>query len=171
MYEGSLVTFSYIVNTFANQTYTIPSAEADINTLSVSVRANETATASDIYNRVDTVTNLTAATRAYFLSEGEDMRFQVKFGDDSVGRALKDGEVVNLEYLVTSGKKANEVKRQQACRFASKLKPVIQPLRNQGKTYQQIANILNDMGCTTAQGKSFQPIQVSRIMEREVVGV
>ena len=68
-------------------------------------------------------------------------------------------------------KKANEVKKQQACKFASKLKPVIQPLRNQGKTYQQIANILNEMGCTTAQGKSFKPIQVSRIMDREVVGI
>ena len=110
VYEGSLVTFQYVVNTFANQTYTIPSAEADINTLAVSVRANETATASDIYNRVDTVTSLTSTTRAYFLSEGEDMRFNVRFGDDSVGRALKDGEVVVLEYLVTSGAKANEVK-------------------------------------------------------------
>mgnify|MGYP001197879624 FL=1 len=110
VYEGSLVTFQYVVNTFARQEYTIPSAEADINTLNVSVKANETATASDIYNRVDTVTTLTSTTRAYFLSEGEDMRFQVKFGDDSVGRALKDGEVVVLEYLVTSGKKANEVK-------------------------------------------------------------
>ena len=110
VYEGSLVTFSYIVNTFANQTYTIPSAEADINTLSVSVRANETATAADIYNRVDTVTNLASTTRAFFLSEGEDMRFNVRFGDDSVGRALKDGEVVVLEYLVTSGAAANEVK-------------------------------------------------------------
>ena len=38
------------------------------------------------------------------------MRFNVRFGDDSVGRALKDGEVVVLEYLVTSGFKANEVK-------------------------------------------------------------
>ena len=110
VYEGSLVTFSYIVNTFANQTYTIPSAEADINTLNVSVRANETATAADIYNRVDTVTNLASTTRAFFLSEGEDMRFNVRFGDDSVGRALKDGEVVVLEYLVTSGAAANEVK-------------------------------------------------------------
>ena len=38
------------------------------------------------------------------------MRFNVRFGDDSVGRALKDGEVVVLEYLVTSGAAANEVK-------------------------------------------------------------
>ena len=37
------------------------------------------------------------------------MRFEVRFGDDSVGRALKDGEVVQFEYLVTSGKEANEV--------------------------------------------------------------
>jgi len=126
VYEGSIVSFQYVVNTFANQVYTIPSAEADINTLNVTVRANETATASDIYNRVDTVTNLTATTRAYFLSEGEDMRFQVKFGDDSVGRALKDGEVVNLEYLVTSGKKANEVK---AFNFIGSL------VDSQGQTY------------------------------------
>ena len=126
VYEGSIVSFQYVVNTFANQVYTIPSAEADINTLNVTVKANETASASDIYNRVDTVTNLTATTRAYFLSEGEDMRFQVKFGDDSVGRALKDGEVVNLEYLVTSGKKANEVK---AFNFIGSL------VDSQGQTY------------------------------------
>ena len=109
IYEGQIVNFQYIVNTFARQNYTIPSAEADLATLRVSVKANETATASDIYNQVDTVTGLTATTRAYFLNEGEDMRFEVRFGDDSVGRALKDGEVVQLEYLVTSGKDANEV--------------------------------------------------------------
>tara|TARA_Y100000287_G_scaffold116019_1_gene93112 strand:- start:651 stop:2684 length:2034 start_codon:yes stop_codon:yes gene_type:complete len=110
IYEGQLVNFQYIVNTFARQNYTIPSAEADLATLKVSVKANETATAADIYNRVDTITGLSATTRAYFLSEGEDMRFEVRFGDDSVGRALKDGEVVQFEYLVTSGKAANEVK-------------------------------------------------------------
>nr|BAR31863.1 gp6 baseplate wedge protein [uncultured Mediterranean phage uvMED] len=109
IYEGQIVSFQYIVNTFARQTYAIPSAEADLATLKVSVKANETATAADIYNQVDTVTGLTASTRAYFLSEGEDMRFEVRFGDDSVGRALKDGEVVQFEYLVTSGKEANEV--------------------------------------------------------------
>ena len=37
------------------------------------------------------------------------MRFEVRFGDDSVGRKLKDGEVVQFEYLVTSGKEANEI--------------------------------------------------------------
>ena len=107
--EGTIVRFNYVVNTFATQNYKVPSEDADIDTLTVRVKANESATASDLYNKVDTVTNLTATTRVYFLSEGEDMRYEIRFGDDTAGRALKDGEVVDLEYLVTSGIEANEV--------------------------------------------------------------
>ena len=107
--EGSIVQFSYIVNTFAAQTYKIPSEDADIGTLSVRVKPNETSSQSDLSSLTDTITDLTATTRAYFLSEGEDQRFEVKFGDDTAGRALKDGEVVVLEYLVTSGTEANEI--------------------------------------------------------------
>tara|TARA_B100001564_G_C20667183_1_gene684386 strand:+ start:483 stop:2510 length:2028 start_codon:yes stop_codon:yes gene_type:complete len=107
--EGSVVTFQYLVNTFASQVYKIPSEDADISTLSVRVKPNESSTTSDLYSLTDTITDLTATTRAYFLSEGEDMRYEVKFGDDTAGRALKDGEVVLLEYLVTSGVEANEI--------------------------------------------------------------
>ena len=107
--EGSVVTFQYLVNTFATQVYKIPSEDADISTLSVRVKPNESSTTSDLYSLTDTITDLAATTRAYFLSEGEDMRYEVKFGDDTAGRALKDGEVVLLEYLVTSGVEANEI--------------------------------------------------------------
>ncbi len=109
--EGSIVSFNYIVNTFASQNYKVPSEDADIGTLAVKVKQNESSTTSDLYNLVDTVTNLTATSRVYFLSEGEDMRYEIKFGDDSVGRALKDGEVIVLEYLVTSGPAANDVSK------------------------------------------------------------
>ena len=109
IYEGTIVTFNYVVNTFASQIYKIPSEDADIATLKVRVKANESATAADLYNQVDTITNLTATTRVYFLAEGEDMRYEIRFGDDSVGRKVKDGEVIVLEYLVTSGDEANEV--------------------------------------------------------------
>ena len=109
VYEGSLVTFSYIVNTFAKQTYKIPSEDADISTLIVKVRPNESSTQFDLYSRAETVATVTPTTRSYFLSETEDMRYEIRFGDDSVGRAVKDGEVVDLEYLVTSGPDGNQV--------------------------------------------------------------
>ena len=109
IYEGSLVTFSYIVNTFAKQSYKIPSEDADISTLVVKVRPNESSTQYDLYSRAETVATVTPTTRSYFLSETEDMRYEIRFGDDSVGRAVKDGEVVDLEYLVTSGPDGNQV--------------------------------------------------------------
>ncbi len=109
VYEGSLVTFSYIVNTFGKQAYKVPSEDADISTLVVKVRPNESSTQYDLYSRAETVATVTPTTRSYFLSETEDMRYEIRFGDDSVGRAVKDGEVVDLEYLVTSGPDGNQV--------------------------------------------------------------
>ena len=109
--EGNLITFSYVVNTFASQVYKIPSPDADISTLTVKVKPNESSTTSDTYSKVDNVTNLTSTSRVYFLSEGEDMQFEIKFGDDSIGRSLKDGEVVVLEYLTTKGSEANDVNK------------------------------------------------------------
>ena len=108
--EGSIINFNYTVNTFAAQTYTIPSEDVDTSTLSVRVKANESSTTSDLYSLVKNITNLTANSKSYFLSEGEDMRYEVTFGDDSVGRAVKDGEIINFEYLTTSGAEANGVK-------------------------------------------------------------
>ena len=107
--EGNIVKFSYVVNTFQNQTYKIPSSQADLTTLIVKVKPNEASTTSDTYVQVDNVTGLTSTSRVYFLSEGEDMRYELKFGDDSIGRSLKDGEVIELEYLVTQDDSANEV--------------------------------------------------------------
>ena len=111
IYEGSIVNFSYTVNKFIKQTYTIPSPNADTSTLSVKVRANASSTTSDVYNLVDNVTTVQSTDRVYFLSEGEDMRFEVLFGDGVIGRELGDGEVIDLNYLVTVGAAANGISK------------------------------------------------------------
>ena len=74
VYEGSIVNYSYTVNKFIKQVFTIPTSEADVTTLSVRIKANASSTTSDVYNLVDNVTTVTATDRVYFLSEGEDMR-------------------------------------------------------------------------------------------------
>ena len=103
--EGSIINFNYTVNTFATQKYTIPSESVDTSTLSVRVKANESSTTSDLYSLVRNITNLTATSKSYFLSAGEDMRYEVTFGDDSVGRAVKDGEIITIVGLERKLKK------------------------------------------------------------------
>ena len=59
-------------------------------------------------------------------------------------------------------KKANDARKEAANAFASQLEPLVRPLRESGKTFQQIADILNHMGIKTPQGKSFAPKTVQR---------
>ena len=110
VYEGSIVNYEYTVDTFNPKRYIIPSSEADMSTLSVSVRSNESSTSYDVYNRVENITNITATDRIYFLDESEDQRYEVTFGDNTSGRKLQDGEIIKLEYVVTSGEEANGTK-------------------------------------------------------------
>ena len=107
--EGSLIDYSYVVNNFIKQKFTIPTPQADTSTLKVTVRANENTTDSDIYNLVENITNIKSTDKVYFLSETEDMRYEIVFGDDVIGRKLGDGEVIDLNYLVTSGVEANGI--------------------------------------------------------------
>jgi hypothetical protein len=111
--EGTIVNFSYIVNTFQTQIYQIPSSDADISTLEVTVKPNESSTTSDIYNRAGNITDITPTSRVYFVNEGEDQRFEVRFGDNSIGRSLTDGEVINFSYLVSDANGANAVQKFQ----------------------------------------------------------
>lgn len=62
--------------------------------------------------------------------------------------------------------KANESKIQRADQFAASLRPVVEPLREAGKTFQEIAEILNHMGMVTSHGKRFGASTVHRITMR-----
>ena len=57
-------------------------------------------------------------------------------------------------------KKANEAKVSAANAFALKIQPMVEPLKEAGKTFQEIADALNSMGIKTPTGKSFYPASV-----------
>ena len=59
-------------------------------------------------------------------------------------------------------KKANDAKISAANTFAAKLQPLVMPLREAGKTFNEIADVLNQMNIKTPQGKKFQATQVRR---------
>ena len=63
-------------------------------------------------------------------------------------------------------KQANLKKIQQADAFAAKVKKVVIPMREEGKTYLQIAKILCDVNFLTPKGKQFTPSAVQRYCVR-----
>ena len=63
-------------------------------------------------------------------------------------------------------KKAFQIRVESADRFAAQVNKIITPLRQQQKTYWQIANVLNDINFTTPRGGSFSASQVRRYAMR-----
>ena len=103
IYEGSLVTFKYTVDsTDVDQKFTIPSANADTSTLLVKVQNSASDTTTSTYALAGGYNGVTATSKVYFIQESVDGRYEVYFGDGINGVALSDGNIVILEYIVTN---------------------------------------------------------------------
>lgn len=76
-------------------------------------------------------------------------------------RGVKLGNPKNLEEF-------NRSRKRQARVFAEQHSNLIWTLRNRGKTLREICEVLNDSGIKTPLGRTFHPIQVSRVLRRSL---
>lgn len=106
--EGSLTTFQYTADSAdADQRFIIPSEFVDTSTLTVNVQTSSSDTSSTTYTLAAGYKELTSTSTNYFLQEAEDGKFEVYFGDGVTGKALTDGNIVILQYVVTNVEAAN----------------------------------------------------------------
>jgi hypothetical protein len=103
IYEGSLVTFKYTVDsTDVDQKFILPNANIDTTTLLVKVQNSSSDTTTNTYSLAGGYNNVTATSKVYFIQESQDGKFEVYFGDGINGQAVADGNIVILEYIVTN---------------------------------------------------------------------
>ena len=108
IYEGTLVTERYTANTSdADQRFIINNINADTTTLKVTVQNSSSDTTTNTYTLNTSLTDVTSTSRVYFLQEVEDQKFEVFFGDDVFGKAIENGNIVTLEYIVCNTDEAN----------------------------------------------------------------
>jgi hypothetical protein len=105
IYEGSLVSYNFNYDAGSNpkSIFTLPDSNIDMSTLQVTVTPNPSNTAFDVYTQATEVLDITATSTAYFIQEGRNGVYQLYFGDDVIGKALVDGSVISVSYLVTNG--------------------------------------------------------------------
>jgi hypothetical protein len=110
-YEGQLVTYQYTQDNSSNpkQTFVIPDANVDTNTIKISVKPSSANTQTTVYNKVTDILDVTAESEVYFLQEHRSGKFQIYFGDNTIGKKIDDGSIVTMTYLVTNGSLANGV--------------------------------------------------------------
>ena len=110
IYEGSLVSyvFNYTENSNPKSVFVLPDNNIDTKTISVSVSPNVGNTSTQVYNQVTDILDITSTSNVYFLQESKNGNYEIYFGDGVVGKALNDGAVVTVTYLVTNGVAANQ---------------------------------------------------------------
>ena len=87
--------------------FIIPNANADLNTLTVSVQQTSSSDVYEVYTRADTITEITELSHVYFVKEIDDGLYEISFGNDNLGIALSNGNVVTLDYMVSSLEEPN----------------------------------------------------------------
>ena len=116
VYEGSYLSQSYIYSTRNKfQKFILPNVGIDLDSLVVSVRPSADSSVSTKFSRQDELFDSTTKTvingnsNIYFIQEVESEQYEVIFGDGVFGKALEDGNVVEMTYIVTSGSDGNGV--------------------------------------------------------------
>ena len=108
IYEGTWVTTKFTKDsTDADQRFIIPNANVDISTLSVTIQTSSSDTTLTTYTKANNLVEVKSTTSAFFIQETIDGEWEIYFGDGIVGKALTDGNIVILAYVVTNGDDAN----------------------------------------------------------------
>jgi len=109
--EGNFVTKQYGVNlSDTTERYIIPNKNVDTDTITVKIQnsASDTTVTTWANGTSLDVTTISSTQKVFWIQEIEDQKYEILFGDGSVGKKLIDGNIIYLEYLITKGTAANK---------------------------------------------------------------
>lgn len=91
--------------------FIIPENNADTSTFRVRVQNSVTDSTgfTDLWDLASNFNDLTSTSKSYFLQEVEDNKYEIYFGDGVIGKALENGNLVTVNYLVAEGPITNDI--------------------------------------------------------------
>ncbi len=109
--QGRYAQERYTVNLDdATQRYLINNAQVDTATLLVRVQTSSTIGTLRVFENPSNLVEIDGTTRAYFIKEVEDGKYEVSFGDDVLGEGLDNDNIVILDYIITEGAAGNQIR-------------------------------------------------------------
>ena len=110
--EGEPVSyvFNYDAQTNEKQVFVLPDEGIDTSTLTVQVQKSASNYSIETFELAQDATTVATTDPVFYLEENRLGRYQIYFGNDILGRALEDGNIVVVSYVVTSGDEANGIR-------------------------------------------------------------
>lgn len=117
IYEGVGVTEKFIVEPTSR--FILNNDFCDTSTIRVYVNDNALTGDPVIYTHADNITAVSADSTVYFLKEVDNGRFEIMFGDGSIGKKPSIGSLITIEYIISSGGAANNCRVFNITSFSS----------------------------------------------------
>ena len=171
--HGELATDTYLAELFESEEMKNHLLEQEAIILvaylsSIGSNANQISEVIDILNGKIMVAELPCATseelKVYAKLEDSKKKFIGLRSKAGIKQAKAEGK--SIGGLRGKTKERNERKTKEANEMAESLKSYLQMFIQRGFTLKQGANLLNERGIKTAQGKEFQPMTVKRYLDR-----
>ena len=106
--QGEPLTFRYTANTSDHSIkYKIPNTGVDTDSVTVTLQESVDNTSQSTYTLASDLLNINSSSNVFFLEPDSDDTYQVKFGDDILGRKEKTGNIVIIGYNITNGSLGN----------------------------------------------------------------
>ena len=109
--EGKILNRSYTVSSSdKTQRFIIPNPKVDTNSISVVVQTSSSDISVNTFTNASSldVNTIKGTDKVFFLEEIEDQKYELIFGDGSIGKSLTDGNIIFIEYMVCNGERANK---------------------------------------------------------------
>lgn len=109
--EGLLVEETFTVNNSNPlQVFKLDNQNIDISSIRVEVQELPPSLDTTTYVHINTLTDIDALSRVYWVDEVDDRYYKLTFGDNVFGYRPGTGAIVNVRYLVCNGPKPNGIK-------------------------------------------------------------
>ena len=107
IYEGTYVTQQFTVDSsLISQKFLLDNPSIDTSSIRVKVTREGRIVE---YRVVDNILKLDSSSKIFLIQEIEDEKYQVIFGDGILGEKLKNGDIIDVSYIVTAGTNGNGV--------------------------------------------------------------
>ena len=106
--QGTLASINYTYQNNVFESYVIPATNVNTAAIKVTVTDSSSTSASKVYSINTNVVNLDGTSEVYFLEEGRDGYYEIKFGDNIIGKRPGNGNTITIEYAtIPSGADVN----------------------------------------------------------------
>ena len=110
IYEGIFLTSNFTVDANdPNQKFILDNPNIDTSLIQVSVRNTEESTTSRKFILSNSLFDVTADSKVFFIQEIEDQRYELIFGDGIFGQKLNNLNYIEVSYITTNGSGGNGV--------------------------------------------------------------